>query len=166
MSKNKTKKAEIRIDVGGGLEPLAGFTNVDLYAEGPGIVKAPAWDLPYETGTVDEVNCSHVLEHVEKRKVLPVLCEFYRVLRPGGLLSIEVPDLAWCCQNFLQNQTDGWNLDAIFGNQDPPGGQFHLTGFTPATLTAKLQQAGFTGHHTMWQPFTHNQTCIHIETCK
>lgn len=155
----------IRLDVGGGSEPLKGYVNVDFYAF-EADVKALAWDLPYSDAEVSEINCSHMLEHVEKRRVHAVLREFHRVLKPGGLLAIEVPDLVWCCKNWLASQDDGWNLDAVFGNQDPPGGQTHMTGFTELSLPRYLREAGFGNAAALWKPWTHNQMCIHVEVIK
>ena len=155
----------IKIDVGAGKEPKAGYIPVDLYFTGPGYIQAPIWLLPWNDGEVDEVWCSHTLEHVEKRKVLPSLKEFHRVLKEGGVLTIEVPDLRWCCENWLAHQNSGWDLDAIFGNQDPPGGQIHMTGFSPDMMRAYLWQAGF--YAVTITPVTnHNQLCIHVETFK
>lgn len=156
--------SKICLDVGGGNEPRDGFINVDLYFKGADEVSA-AWDLAYPSGSVTELNCTHTLEHIEKRKIVPTLREFYRVLKPGGLLTLEVPDLAWCCANWLEHLDDGWNLDALFGNQDTPG-QFHKTGFTQAILEQRLRDAGFTQPITAWQPFSHSQRCIHVEVFK
>jgi predicted SAM-dependent methyltransferase len=161
-----SKAKKLRIDVGGGLEPRENFINVDMYAEGKDIVKAPAWNLPYEDGTVDEINCSHVLEHIEKRMIHPTLAEFHRVLKPAGLLCLEVPDLVYCCQLWLQTRGDGWERDTIFGNEDDPG-QFHKTGFDKALLLKYIKDAGFTRNPpTYWEPFSHNQRCLHVEVLK
>jgi predicted SAM-dependent methyltransferase len=155
----------LQIDVGAGKEPKPGYVPVDWWYEAPGYVRAQAWKLPYKTGEVDEVWCSHTLEHVEKRKVMPVLNEFHRVLVPGGKLTVEVPDLAYVCQRWLANPTDGFELDMIFGNQDPPGGQFHQTGFSPGILRKDLELAGFEVGFigSFW---SHDQECIRADARK
>jgi predicted SAM-dependent methyltransferase len=162
---NDQVETPLRIDVGGGLEPKPGYVNVDPYAAAAD-VRNHAWDLPYAACTVDEINCTHVLEHIEKRKVSVVLAEFFRVLKPGGLLVVEVPDLAWCCENWLQHRDDGWNLDALFGNQDPPGGQFHLTGFTQGILENRIREAGFRSPILFYMPWSHQQRCLRMELHK
>lgn len=165
VSKNKpVSKAKIYLDVGGGLEPLTGYINVDAYSPKADI-PAFAWDLPYESGTVSGVNCSHVLEHIEKARVLPTLREFYRVLRPGGSLILEVPDLVWCCNNWLAKQDNAWALDAIFGNQDDAG-QFHKTGFNQERLLSLVREAGFTQPVLFFEPWSHEQKCLHVEVYK
>ena len=46
--------------------------------------------LPFEDGSFDQVVCTEVLEHVDNDRA--VLAELVRVLRPGGVLAIAVPD--------------------------------------------------------------------------
>jgi len=48
--------------------------------------------IPAETGTVDAVYHSHVLEHIDRGDVPTFLKEVHRVLRPGGIHRIVVPD--------------------------------------------------------------------------
>jgi predicted SAM-dependent methyltransferase len=155
----------LKIDVGAGKEPKEGYTPVDWWYEAPGYVRAQAWKLPYKAGEVDEINCSHMLEHVEKRKVMPTLQEFDRVLKPGGLLTVEVPDLMWVVKKWLENPDDGFGMDMIFGNQDPPGGQFHQTGFTMFILCRDIHQAGFT-ISVAEQVWSHEQECIRVQARK
>jgi SAM-dependent methyltransferase len=156
----------LRIDVGAGKEPKPGYVPIDWWYEAPGYVRAQAWKLPYKTGEVDEVWCSHTLEHIEKRKVMLVLNEFHRVLFPGGLLTVEVPDLAYVLKNWLAHPDDGFALDMIFGNQDPPGfGQYHQTGFSIEILDKDLKLAGFVERSAgiVW---SHDQECIRAQARK
>lgn len=51
-------------------------------------------DLPEDwTGKFDEARASHVLEHLYMNEWIPTLNEWVRVLKPGGILRIAVPDL-------------------------------------------------------------------------
>ena len=51
--------------------------------------------LPYATGSVEVAVASHVLEHLHPFWELPgVLREVHRVLMPGGVFRVAVPDLA------------------------------------------------------------------------
>ena len=45
--------------------------------------------LPLESGSVHEVYCVHVLEHIQDLK--GIMREIHRVLKPGGTLKIWVP---------------------------------------------------------------------------
>jgi SAM-dependent methyltransferase len=50
--------------------------------------------LPFADGGVTYIYASHVLEHLYLEAGRRLLGECYRVLRPGGILRIVVPDLA------------------------------------------------------------------------
>lgn len=50
--------------------------------------------LPKEwTEKFDEARASHVLEHLYMEEWIPALNEWVRILKPGGILRIAVPDL-------------------------------------------------------------------------
>jgi predicted SAM-dependent methyltransferase len=53
-----------------------------------------ALGLPFADGVADFVYSSHFLEHLFKEEARHVLWESLRVLKPGGILRVCVPDLA------------------------------------------------------------------------
>lgn len=134
----------IRLDIGSGLQTdydPGDWIRVDAYAQGADI-KAFADKLPYEDNSVDEIWSSHMLEHVGKFEVVPTLKEWFRVLKSEGKLTLRVPDLAWCCQWWLDHQTTGWDMDILFGNQSRDG-ETHKTGFNREIMVDYLHQARF-----------------------
>ncbi len=76
----------LRLNLGAGATSIEGFTNVDRKTGGE------VYPLPHGDGAVDEIVASHVLEHFSHREVRRVLTEWVRVLRPGGKISLAVPD--------------------------------------------------------------------------
>ena len=71
------------------------FINVDQ--ELPGM-KAPDLDcdirnLPYLPNTMDEIHAIHCIEHFPRWEVVNVLMEWRRILKPNGLLVLELPCL-------------------------------------------------------------------------
>lgn len=50
--------------------------------------------LPYGTGEFDRALCLDVLEHLSFDEQPRALAELFRVLKPGGLLLVSVPNLA------------------------------------------------------------------------
>ena len=58
--------------------------------------------LPVEENVWDVVYASHVLEHFSCGEARSFLKECYRVLRPGGVLRIVVPDLEMIARLYLQ----------------------------------------------------------------
>jgi len=81
----------MKLNLGSGPTHFDGFLNVDYDPrEGPDVIAAVD-DLPFEAGAADEILASHILEH------LPfwsnAVQEWARVLAPGGLLWVMVPDV-------------------------------------------------------------------------
>jgi ubiquinone/menaquinone biosynthesis C-methylase UbiE len=103
-----------------------------------------------DIGTYDAVFCRHALEHLYAHEVQVALCEFHRVLNPGGHVLIFVPDLqdVQATSEVLFESPSGpiTGLDLIYGYQvatrHNPYMQ-HKTGFVNATLEDALSQAGF-----------------------
>lgn len=56
---------------------------------------ADATHLPFKDNIFDEVYASHLLEHFNKNFTLPILKEWVRVLKVGGLMKICVPNFQW-----------------------------------------------------------------------
>ncbi|MBA3839963.1 MAG: methyltransferase domain-containing protein [Thermoleophilaceae bacterium] len=59
--------------------------------------------IPASEGSVDAVYHSHVLEHLDRGAVPGFLAEIRRVLRPGGVHRIVVPDLEWYAREYLDS---------------------------------------------------------------
>lgn len=97
--------------------------------------------IPLADGSVDEILCKHVLEHVEIDLVPKALGEFHRVLRKGGTLFVDGPNFEAMARDWLANECDE-ALHRIFGDQTDRG-EYHTSGFSPATLSAHLETAGF-----------------------
>ena len=57
--------------------------------------------IPATDGSVDAVYHSHVMEHVDRDEVPEFLSEVLRVLRPGGVHRIVVPDLEKLAHAYL-----------------------------------------------------------------
>lgn len=79
------------------------WTNIDLVAHGPGVRQYDLRSgLPYEDGSFDAVYHSHVLEHLTPQDARGMLAECKRVLRPGGVLRLAVPDLEGIARGYLK----------------------------------------------------------------
>jgi SAM-dependent methyltransferase len=57
--------------------------------------------IPFAPGSVDAVYHSHFLEHLDREVAARFMAETWRVLRPGGVQRIVVPDLESVCQTYL-----------------------------------------------------------------
>lgn len=63
--------------------------------------------IPFGDGAVDAVYHSHVLEHLDRDAVPGFLAEVRRVLRPGGIHRIVVPDLETQARTYLSTLDAG-----------------------------------------------------------
>ncbi len=86
-----------RINLGCGGKLLPGFVNVDLAnnwsSVQPDLVCDVTGPLPFPTDHADEVHSYHVLEHIQRFKAEACLKEWVRIIKPGGLLVLELPCL-------------------------------------------------------------------------
>ena len=57
--------------------------------------------IPYAADSVDAVYHSHFLEHLDRPHARSFLLEVLRVLKPGGIQRIVVPDLERLCADYL-----------------------------------------------------------------
>ena len=83
-----------RLNWGCGGHTAPGWINADV-KEGGGIDLTcdVLKGLPLETGSVDYAVSIHALPEIHYNDQVPVLAELKRVLRPGGVLRLALPDL-------------------------------------------------------------------------
>lgn len=158
------KRANLDIGAGTPDEWIEGnWVRIDAFVD-EADYKVNAWELPFHDNWVQSIFSSHLLEHVGKFQVLPTLKEWYRVLIPNGKLTLRVPDLAWCCEWWLSHQTDGWDMDILFGGQSREG-ETHKTGFNREIAINYLQEAGFKVEK-FEELETHSQKTLSFECTK
>ncbi len=57
--------------------------------------------IPANENTLDVVYHSHLLEHLSYKEGIAFVAACYRVLKPGGIMRVLVPDLELWCKNFV-----------------------------------------------------------------
>ena len=99
----------MKIDIGGGLFPRAGYTTIDM--EDADIIWNLDNGIPLEDNSVGVLNASHVIEHL--KDPIKTMGEIHRVLAHGGWAFIEVPSTegngAWCDPTHVSF----WNEDSF-----------------------------------------------------
>ena len=85
--KDADDRGLLKVDIGGGLYPRAGYLTVDQ--EGADITCDLNDGIPLPDNSVGVINASHVLEHL--RDPIKSMREIHRVLAHGGWAMIEVP---------------------------------------------------------------------------
>jgi len=136
----------MKIYFGCGLDKKEGYINVDIRREiNPDLV----WDMektpyPFDTESVEEILLKDSLEHVSWRKVEDVIRECHRILRKGGVLKIQAPDLEAIAKKVILSGSYDWDKISywVYGGQDYPENT-HKSGFTIPTLKRLLERHGF-----------------------
>jgi len=92
------------------------YTTTDL--ESPlADVKADICNLPFESDSYDVILCNHVLEHIPDD--IKAMRELYRVLKPGGMAILQIPQDLSREKTFEDNSiTDKKERAKIFGQYD------------------------------------------------
>jgi predicted SAM-dependent methyltransferase len=63
--------------------------------------------LPFKNNTVDYIYHSHLLEHLHYDEGIKFLKECYRILKPGGLMRIVLPDLEGEAKKYIKQIEKG-----------------------------------------------------------
>jgi SAM-dependent methyltransferase len=92
-----------------------GWLNFDYVPSSPAVHKADLLGrLPLETSSVSLVYSSHFLEHIPYSDVPSFLAECYRILQPGGVLRLVLPDFENLCRAYLEHREQGNHGEADF----------------------------------------------------
>ena len=90
------------VNLGCGNRYHADWINLDFIANFPGVIPCNLRrGLPFRNGSIDVVYHSHVLEHFSKRAAPIFLSEVCRVLKPGGIMRVVVPDFEQTARLYL-----------------------------------------------------------------
>jgi len=158
-----------RLEIGPGPLRLPGFETLNvLLSRHVDYVCDASRRLPFESGTFALVYASHVLEHTPWYLCAEVLAEWVRILAPGGVIEIWVPDGLKICRAFADAESEGsdptvadnwlrfneakdpcrWASGRIFAYGDGHGRvndpNWHRALFSPRYLRALMAQAGLT----------------------
>lgn len=105
----------IRLNLGAGPKKWPGFVSVDLANNWsgvePDVVADVTGTLPFSDGYADQVHAYHLLEHLDRWKAPEILAEWTRVLKPGGLLVLEMPCFDKICAYIAHSMIDRRPLD-------------------------------------------------------
>lgn len=154
----------LRLHIGCGTGHIPGWINIDV-APAPLSMNVLA-GLPFREGAARYVFVSHFLEHLFfPADVQAFLADAHRVLEPGGVLRVVVPDIEKCIEaytsndrSFFESRRETWpwwpqnptrleDFLAYAGTSPEPAYLFeaHKYGYDYETLARVLGDAGFVG---------------------
>lgn len=95
----------------------------------------------------DEVRAHHILEHLSRARAVLALDELHRILKPDGVLDVEVPDVLRVFKAYMAGELehDGfsqWLYGEELSVHEP--GDSHRYPWTELFLASALMDAGFT----------------------
>ncbi len=135
----------MKLHLGCGPRFIPGFVHVDLLTAPHVDIVGPVEKLPMADGSVSLIYASHVLEHFGRYEYKPVLAEWFRVLKPDGVLRLAVPDFAACAAIYYEaGLKDGLTglVGLIVGGQRDDH-DFHKMIFDDELLRRDLYSLGF-----------------------
>ena len=101
--------------------------------------------LPYPDGSLEAAFGSHVLEHLTPAEAEAALRELHRVLRPGGVLRIAVPDLDRVVGEYDPERPDEFLFGMWQGRERSTSRHRHWWLYNERSLRALLERCGFAG---------------------
>jgi len=93
-----------KLNFGCGARIAANWTNIDFHSSDSRVRRVNLLaGFPFPDNYFDVVYSSHVLEHFTRDQGLFLIREAHRVLKPGAILRIVVPDLEGSCREYLRS---------------------------------------------------------------
>jgi len=175
---------KLKLNLGCASNPIEGYVNIDQdslqdmkdrypeknFPDWVEIYQHDIFDLPYEEGAVDEILADGFLEHLSFIEEKKFFDEMKRVLKPGGILSVSVPNFEKVVRFWLEAEDDwkefyrlddeainkkhwfgtytyeptnrwGYLLAMIYGSQHGEG-QYHQNCYTVSKIKSILKYMG------------------------
>lgn len=102
-----------------------------------------SYGVPLDDEAADFLYTSHFVEHLAPRQAARLLADCFRVLKPGGVLRVSVPDLEYAVSLYGAGQKERM-LDSYFFVDDLESGYArHKYMYDFELLCASLRGAGF-----------------------
>lgn len=107
-----TAEAKTKVNLGCGSRYHPDWINIDMAPQVPEVMQGDlSRGIPLPGASCDVVYHSAVLEHMRRADAAAFLTECYRVLKPGGIMRVGVPDLEKICHLYLSRLTAALNGD-------------------------------------------------------
>ncbi len=98
---NSTRLKYLNVGCGKRFHPS--WINIDILPTDPEVL---VYDVrrgfPFDDNCMEVVYHAHVLEHIPKAEVQEFLLDCFRVLRPGGVMRVVVPDLEQIARHYIR----------------------------------------------------------------
>jgi predicted SAM-dependent methyltransferase len=141
-----------------GLLDAAQWTNIQ-FCQTHEVLWGDCTHIPLPDASVEVLYSSHMLEHLDRDEAARFLSEARRVLAPGGILRLAVPDLALLVREYMETGNANVLLERMHVSSARPrtvagrlrfllvGQRNHLWMYDARSLTQLLSAAGFENVH-------------------
>lgn len=100
------------VNLGCGSRYHPSWINIDISPRGPDVINHDlSKNIPLESSSCDVVYYSAVLEHIRPSDIKAFFGECKRVLKPGGIIRVGVPDFENICELYLSKLQAAINGD-------------------------------------------------------
>jgi hypothetical protein len=133
----------MKLNIGCGLNYLKGHINIDSGHDSLADKFMQAHRLDCEDGSAEEIVAAQLVEHLGFFRTRYFLAECYRVLEPGGILTLETPHIEKTFEVFLggDRQVREAALGWVYGSEAK--GMAHRYCFPAKLLEELISGAGF-----------------------
>lgn len=145
MPPDKRLAGKVCLNLGSGPEGFPGWINVDAVKyDRVDLVHDLHKPLPYDDCSVDAVHAAQILEHINYRLAGYILNDWVRVLRIGGYIQVETPDLAILAANYLYDRKQGYLhlVQMLYGGTDESWLNVHQNAVDFEWLRSQLRYHG------------------------
>lgn len=134
---------KIKLHLGCGERFIPGFIHIDArkFSHIDYVTSVDKLEM-FEDNSVDLIYACHLLEHFRRNQTQDVLKEWFRVLKPNGILRLAVPDFEKLIEVYLKYNDLKLVLGPLVGKQDYPENT-HYVVFDFPTLSKILKEVGF-----------------------
>jgi SAM-dependent methyltransferase len=114
--------------------------------------------LPVIDESCKGIYCSHILEHLSLNDFRIALCNTYKILQPGGIFRLVLPDLEYFIRQYIDNPANDaafkFMRETFLGLESRPrslkefiisrlGNSLHLWMWDYKSIELELEKAGF-----------------------
>jgi len=132
----------LKLNLGCGGDKRKGWVNIDVNSKFAPDRVLDVRKLDYQNNSVDEILALDILEHFSYNETLPILKEWIRVLKPGGIIAIRVPSLKRIFERYLGHKINGEQAaKMLYGSQENEY-NYHKAGFDKDYLVKLLKETG------------------------
>ena len=136
----------LKLHLGCGKRFIPGFVHVDQvpFPHVDHVSDLRELDM-FGDGEASLIYACQVIEYFDEIEVVPVLEEWRRVLAPGGVLRLSVPNFRTIVSLYGAGLPLDWFLGTLYGRiPDGDGGfVYHRTTYDPPSFRRVLEKAGF-----------------------